>query len=400
MIEHLYNIIYLCVNPILIVLDRITPYKIYALSTVRIGHLALNNDLFFRRINSGYFKKSKFILIGPGVENDKVIANKTLYGLVRDRAILDKKIIFIENYFLYWLLLILIKVDNDNGRSSTYCLDLNLDEVEFSSCPQTLFFPQVDIDKGLSKVKDIGVDLNKKIVCIFARDSSFLQNHSNSVDYSYHDYRNADIDTYIPSIDYLIKCGFFVVRIGSVASKPVKYSNNNFLDYSMSNFQSDFLDIFLVYISDFVIGTTSGITDVATIFNTPFLGVNYAPFMEFPLGRDDIFIQKKMTDSSGNVIPFRSIIDNDSYYLYDGNEMFNKYGIKYIDNSPTEILDATIEMVCKLKKCRNQTSTQKKILKRYHQEFCIRNKLISNINSTISTKWLEDNKELYLTQKI
>ena len=53
------------------------------------------------------------------------------------------------------------------------------------------------------------------------------------------------------------------------------------------------MDLYLVKMSSFVLVTSSGAIDISTILNVPLVGVNFAPFMLFPLGKNDIFIQKK-----------------------------------------------------------------------------------------------------------
>ena len=148
--------------------------------------------------------------------------------------------------------------------------------------------------------------------------------------------------------------------------------------------------------ADFLIGTTSGATDVAVLFDTPFLGVNYAPFMECPLGRLDVFIQKKIVDRSYKIIPYKNLIHNPKYYLFDGNVMFKEYGVKYIDNTSEEIYDAVVEMTERIEKTFVLNNKQKELLNNYHNCFCLKNAWSNNF-SPISIKWLENNKDLYLS---
>ncbi len=323
-------------------LYKVTKIKIYLIYTFKIGHLALNNDLFFRRLRAGYFGQNKFILVGPKKNSHSLIANNTLYRLIRREAIKNSKIIFIESSFIYVLLNKLQQSLRDYGVDISLPMDSN--ESEFSLYEKIFDFTESEKGRGWLEVEKLGIPHNKRIVCMFARDSSFYVSKDNSVDWTYHDYRNAEIDTYIPAIDHLISLGYFVIRIGSLSSKPVNYSNKFFLDYSFSKLRSDFLDIFLIRISEFIVGTTSGITDVATIFNIPFLGVNYAPFIECPLGKKDRFIQKKLKNRLGEVVNFKDIFKLGIDDAYNGVSYLERTGLAYIDNTEEEVLDAVIEM--------------------------------------------------------
>jgi len=154
------------------------------------------------------------------------------------------------------------------------------------------------------------------------------------------------------------------------------------------------MDLFLISVSDFVVGTTSGATDLAILFDIPFLGVNYAPFMESPLGKNDLFIQKKIVNQHHKVVPYKDIIHNTKYHLFDGNRMRIEHNMHYIDNTPNEIYNAVIEMTLRMEHKFTLSAKQKVLLNNYYKNFCSRN-VWSNKSAPISIKWLENNKELY-----
>ena len=294
---------------------------------------------------------------------------------------------------LFILLDYMKEVLDDNGL--LYRMEMDSKEAEFSLGIKTIYFDKFQYMDGVETLKNMNIPECKKIVTIFARDSLYLREKSPQEDWSYHDYRDCDINTYIHSIQYLIDKGYVVIRIGSEFSKSLEFSDNNYIEYNLSEFKSEFMDLFLIYISDFLIGTTSGATDVAVLFNTPFLGVNYAPFMECPLGGCDLFIQKKIVDQYDQVVPYKGIINKPEYHLFDGNAMSKENLMSYIDNTPEEIYDAVVEMTLKVEKKFLLSAKQKVLLNNYHKNFCSKNSW-SNKFSPISIKWLEDNKELYL----
>ena len=97
----------------------------------------------------------------------------------------------------------------------------------------------------------------------------------------------------------------------------------------------------------------------------------------------------------GEIIPYKDIISDSRYHLFDGNKMEQLYGIKYLDNSAEEILDATIEMDKVVNDDFVLNENQRKLLKRYHYEYCQKNNW-SNRFAPISINWLEKNYHLYL----
>jgi len=276
-----------------------------------------------------------------------------------------------------------------------YALEMKSREPEFSMGITTVSFDNKQLEYGKSILKKMSVPEDKQIVCIFARDSSFLSEKYPGVDWSYHDYRNCDIKTYLKAIDYLIKNNYMVIRVGSEYSPPLGYKNCSYIEYNLSDYKSEFMDLYLIYISSFVVGTTSGATDLATIFNIPFLGVNYAPFCEFPVGMNDMFIQKKLVDLSGNIVPFKSVIGKEEYFLFDGNKMLSEFGLSYSDNTEQEIYNAVVEMDKMITGIGQLSDFEKELLEDYHNEYCAKSAW-SKKKAPISCCWLADNIELYL----
>jgi len=384
--------LWVLIKPLLVFFKIITKYKVVIWRVDRLGHLALNTHLFLiRRKLRG--DKRKFLILSPS-KNNKSIANKTLWGMflilfkseLNIKTMCSTSIYHVADFFKYELRLI--------GLSSPMRMDSK--EKEFLLGVETVTFNREQQKYGDRLIDSMPIPKNKEIVTIFARDSSFLDNYFPEIDWSYHSYRDCDIVTYIDAIKFLIERGYVVIRIGSEFSKTLDLQHENFFEYSLSDFKSSFLDLYLVYKSKFVIGSTSGATDIAVVFNVPFLGVNYAPFVESPLGKNDLFIQKKLTDNK-HIIPFKDIVSDERYYSYNGNEMKSKYGLSYIDNTNEEILNATKEMHDKIASNRQFNREQENLIQRYQNDYCRKNKWSSR-PAPISLGWLKDNQNLYLQE--
>ena len=376
--------------------SRYKKFRIALMRTERLGHLSMNNHLFFIRRKIGTLENFNYLLISPSIKS-KEVANVPLLLMFIAYSKKVENVRIICSSFLFFFFIFF----RAEFRNSQLLFDMTMEskESEFSLEVKTISFSEKQKKYGESVLKRMPIPPNKKIVSIFARDSSYLSHEYPKKDWSYHSYRDCDIETYIGAIKYLISKDYVVLRIGSEYSKKLNFTDANYFEYSLSEFKSDFMDLFLIYKSSFVLGNSSGAIDVSTVFNVPFAAVNYAPFMMSPLGKEDIFIQKKIINSEGVIVPFKDIIDNEEYYLHNGVKLSNDFGISYIDNSPDDILDVTIEMHNIVNGDFVLNKNQKKILERYQNEYCQKNKW-SNRFTPISMNWLEKNYSLYLEDVI
>jgi len=101
----------------------------------------------------------------------------------------------------------------------------------------------------------------RRMVCLHIRDGKFRK------DYHRRSFRNSNINNYVKIINFLIKEGFYVIRIGRLAKKRARIKSNYFLDYPFSKIKSDLMDLYLIKRSKFLICNVSGLLDVANLFN-------------------------------------------------------------------------------------------------------------------------------------
>ena len=127
-----------------------------------------------------------------------------------------------------------------------------------------------------------------KIVCLHVRDGSYRN------DFNRKNYRNSNIEKYNRAIRYLTDKGYFVIRLGDKHSKKTKVKNRYFFDYPFSKFRSEAMDLYLIKISKFYIGTQSGILDTAYMFNKPILTTMCELFCNCPRKKYDRGIFKKV----------------------------------------------------------------------------------------------------------
>ena len=125
--------------------------------------------------------------------------------------------------------------------------------------------------KGKKILNEFGIPENAKFVCLIVRDSAYLDRYKNQTlkDFSYHNYRDGDIDKYLLAAEELTKRGYYVFRMGVKVNKPLKSSNTKIIDYANSKMRSDFMDIYLGANCRFCISTSCGFDSIPYIFRKP-----------------------------------------------------------------------------------------------------------------------------------
>ena len=186
------------------------------------------------------------------------------------------------------------------------------------------------------------IDKDQKIVCIHARESGFKDNYYED---SKRTTRNADINSYDLLIDKLIDLGYVVFRLGDPWMQRVPYLlkkyKENFVDYAHSNIKSEKMDIYLLSHCNFSVASSSGPSEVATIFNINTLLLNgYSAVNSLRGMKGDISIFKKITNiNTGKVVNINRLFSKPFDQPLQNKEL-NNLGYELINNSRQEVVEA------------------------------------------------------------
>jgi putative glycosyltransferase (TIGR04372 family) len=365
--------------------------KVGGLISQRIGHLALNTDLFFRKRQLyGTPEKTVYIFLAGSVANRqlmtmwkrhlRIIENRLLRGLFHYATPLWEKSRFFEP------------------------LEMNSEEYpEFNLAKPTLKFTAEEEKRGRENLKAMGIDPEKDwFVCIFERDTRYLQEvfatkTFGKGDWSYHDFRNGDINSYRSAIDYIVGKGGFVLRMGSHPNGPLDYRHERVIDYAMKH-RTDFMDIYLAVKCRFFLGSDGGITDIPIIFDVARVGINISPPGGATIGKNSLFIPKKVkdrnTDQYSSLAEFILKTKNrDNPIIWNGHS-FRQAGYAYENNTEQEILEVTREMVERLEGTFVQTAEDKVLLDKYFGLFPPDHRYIK-VKTPIGRDFLKKNRNLF-----
>lgn len=204
---------------------------------------------------------------------------------------------------------------------------------------------------GQKLLTKLGIPSEANYICLLVRDSKYLKFHMPHVDWSYHDYRDADINNYQEAAKLLADKGYYVVRMGKHVIDRFDVKHPNVIDYANSHLRSDFMDIYLTANCFFMISTSCGLDSIAHIFRKPLLITNLALTDLMSWNFWTLFIPKKVLNlKNGKFLTFKEIY-REIFLLKDKKllmQILQENEWRFIDNTSEEINESVEEMLQKM----------------------------------------------------
>ena len=180
-------------------------------------------------------------------------------------------------------------------------------------------------------------------VCFHARSGGY---HADLLAGNLTHYRNSNIEGYMPAMEAVRDRGGWVVRIGDSSMPPLP-EMEGVIDYAVSDWREDWIDVFLLARSRFLVCVPSGPCAVAQAFGVPIVGVNWFPFGDWQYSSRDIMIFKPYRRSDdGSYLTVSEMVGPPVRGLLAKNA-FDARGIEVIENSPDDIRATVVEMMDK-----------------------------------------------------
>ncbi|MCP4213852.1 MAG: TIGR04372 family glycosyltransferase, partial [bacterium] len=359
--------------------------KIAQIRTDRIGHLAANNDAFLRK---KYLEADKTLVLGfvSQIDSRMFIANHQLFKMLK------RKMFIVKSSFWYHV------VCDSRLFKSEFYIDLvsslkgTVECHQFDNAPVNLEWTKSEEEKGRKHLKEMGID--SWFVCFHSRDGAYLKKAYGHNDLSYHDYRDCDIDNYLPAMEAITKLGGYAVRMGSVVAKPLEnHGNPRIIDYA-TRFRSDFMDIYLSAKCKFFVGNTAGLMLVPVVFNVPLVSANYIPAAFSGISKREILLPKKIRKHEENrYLGFPEIFSTGvCRYLF--GKQYKDDGLIPIENSGEEIEGAVMEMNERLDGKWKDTKEDLALQNRYREIFKENSQYYYDYTSRIGSAYLSKNRDL------
>ncbi|MDB5799590.1 MAG: hypothetical protein JWL63_529 [Rhodocyclales bacterium] len=313
-------------------------YRRATIFTDRIGHFALEIDCLLKAQKLGDIPKRRYFILAP----DKRTANQHLRQC--------------------WQALIPIYT-NQVGCFLLGCLSLRwlmrYDVSHYLLAPhhaQEAYriharwqgrsaLLQLDSDDeiwGQAKLQELGIPETAWFVCVHAREAGF-----SPVDEALHSHRNSNIEITIPAMQEIVQRGGWIIRIGDPTMRPLP-STPHIIDYAHHSLKSDRLDVILCAKARFILGNSSGIALVGTVFNVPCAIANMIPTPDLWFSAKDISIPKRLWSTKVECYLHLEEAMAHPIGALRYASLFHSHGIRVDENSEEEIRDLAIEMLDRL----------------------------------------------------
>ena len=177
-------------------------------------------------------------------------------------------------------------------------------------------------------------------VCIYSREDAYLNERFSNIDWSYHKFRNSDINKKKLISDYIVNDQkISVIRVGSKvnnklnwASKSDNSKNPKIVDYSRSKYQSDKNDIDIIAGAKLFVCDGGGVSIVAHASKRNLIGINSVPIGISIFGNIPMIIPaliRRISDNS--YLSFKEIVENGLAFTNNGFE-YEKMGYYVEEN--------------------------------------------------------------------
>jgi len=231
----------------------------------------------------------------------------------------------------------------------------------------TLKFLNSEISTGQKFLSDCLINREYRFVCLNVRDKTFLEKSdpiawSRNRSWSYHDYRDSDIKTYVAAAEALAEMGYTVFRMGAIVKEPLISKHPRVIDYATNGMRTEFLDIFLGAHCAFAVSTGSGWDSVPTIFRRPVMFVNQLPVFGPSIVTLDLASYPKilLDRDSSEVLTLQQLTERGAATPLN-TQAYKDAGVVIRDLSSEELVDAVTEMAQRVEGTFIETPEQKEM---------------------------------------
>lgn len=292
------------VLPVLYILNPVFKLRLGTIHTQRFGQLAINADIFLRRMNlEGKPKRTFYLFFGWDPANRQLLdmwVRMRGYPVRYLESRLGARIMFAWRPILkktrFW--------EAAQDTATEYHL--------YNHTQPVLSFTEEEEAHGRAMLAEMGIGEDDWFVCVHARDGHYFREWRPEFEafWAETDFRSIAIDNYVEAAQMIADHGGYAVRYGAFVADPFPITDNpRIIDYS-TKFRDDFMDIYLVAKCRFFLGCCSGPLSLASAFNVPTISVNHHPYnfgyYQTNQAGHDFFVQRLLVDPAdpGRIVPF------------------------------------------------------------------------------------------------
>lgn len=315
-------------------------YKLGYFHTDRVGHFVMDSAIRFAE--TGGKKRSREIY---WIDSSEAASNEFWLALLRRNfrittsSILGCVISFASGLPAKPKWYVAPKRDTHGSRDSDGSIANSTFEMQFTDDEHKA---------GRDWLASVGCFPGQPFVCLMVRDSEYLNAdslhspnlHNREKDFwSYHNYRNSDISSFLPAAEWLAAQGVFVIRMGKKMAQEFLCDRDEVIDYAFRKDRSDFLDVWLFANCSLCVTTGTGPDAISEAFRRPTVYVNFLPPTHAWTSGQSLTAPKALYGPKGERLSFEKSMEVD----FGTSEDYSAAGIKIRDLSPDEILQVVRE---------------------------------------------------------
>lgn len=314
-------------------IQHLAPVTFAYMVVQRIGHLALAQYDFILNLDEKNEPKS-LILVGDNEFGP--VSNSYMLALMKRIIPIHAKAYYINKYAHG------IVQSKYLGTTDLEMLAIHLEKHDLSYP-----FTNEEHARAQKELAAMGVQDSSKIICLHVRDNSYLKAHIPIGTWSYHDYRNADVDNYRLAMEHLADQGYTVLRMGAIVAKPIAWESERIIDYA-TRYRTEFMDVWLAANCALMVSTGSGIDSTAAVHKRPCILTDFLPcFVDYCAWSSNpysIWAHKSLKEeSTGRYLTLKEIWEK--RHIYFDSQEYIKYDLQWENLSPEEIDAAIQEMI-------------------------------------------------------
>ena len=195
-----------------------------------------------------------------------------------------------------------------------------------------------DLERGRKLREKLGIPLDARIVTFHVRESGYLPEQKHQK------FRDVDVETYYSTLLFLVKLGYWIIRLGNKTMKKIPELSQQIIDAPFHPDYEPFFEPYFIGCSHFYFGSPSGPSVLAEAFAVPQLITNYPVHACARESAGDIYIYKKyFSKHLERTLTYEEVITSPLVHISYAH-LYDLTDVVLMANTPEEILGGAWEM--------------------------------------------------------
>ena len=306
-------------------------FKINKIPSHSIGEMSYAIEIYIHEKKIDPKKTTAIWFMGKLVSNKFLAKKWSEQMLILPRHILEPIYFFFNNFKIFSFFIFNYDEESDAVKRTLKDKLKRIDNKNvLLKYGPSIKFNSFEKNKGNLYLKKAGLD-NKKFFTFALRSAGYKNE-------KFETSRNSNISNIIPGLKSMTSKNYKAIRLGKNEKKKLDFNDPNIIDYATSPDRSDFLDVYLISKSDFMISSNTGINEVAVLFRKPRLIIDFfdIPSLEHHFLKVMIIPKKYINLKTGDLVSFEEAFKKKLNHIHIIPKM-NDLGYSLIDNDELEI---------------------------------------------------------------